>query len=72
MKTKPLLRDQPVTRDGKLASDGLLEVVQTLSREVNRLSDKLALIAAITAPTGGATVDSQSRTAIAAIIAAAT
>lgn len=72
MKAKPLLKDQPVTLDGRRASPDLLEVVQILAREVNALQAKLSAIAAVTAPSGGATVDAQSRTAIAAIIAAAT
>ena len=71
MTAKPLLRTQPATSDGKAASQELLEVIQGLVREVNALSAKLDAIAAITAPAGGGTVDSQSRTAINAIIAAA-
>jgi hypothetical protein len=72
MTAKPLLRDQAATRDGSMASDALLEVIQILVRDVNRLSARLDAVAAITGPTGGATVDSQSRTAINAIIAAVT
>lgn len=71
MTAKPLLRTQPVTDKGDKASRELLEVVQILAREVNALNGKLAAIAAITAPTGGATIDAQSRTAITALIAAA-
>lgn len=79
MRAKPLLRDQPITQDGTKASTEALEVIQILTRLVNALQDridvqdaKFAAIAATAAPTGGATVDSQSRTAINAIIAAAT
>jgi len=79
MRAKPLLRDQPITQDGTKASTEALEVIQILTRLVNTLQDridvqdaKFAAIAATSAPTGGATVDSQSRTAINAIIAAAT
>lgn len=71
MTAKPLLRDQPATRDGAAASDALLEVIQILVREVNRLGGRLDAIAAVAAPAGGATVDAQSRAAIAAMLAAA-
>lgn len=72
MKVKPLLPQQPVTVDGRLPSRDLLEVIQGLTSQVTALQAKLSAIAAVTAPSGGATVDAQSRTAIAAIIAAAT
>lgn len=79
MKTRPLTRTQAATENGLKASIELLEVIQAMSREVNRLIDsvdaleaKFTAIAGVTGPTGGATVDSQSRTAINAIIAAAT
>ena len=78
MTAKPLLRDQAITRDGAMASDALLEVIQILVREIGGLTAanaaleaRLDAIAGVTGPTGGATVDSQSRTAINAIIAAA-
>ena len=78
MKAKPLLKQQPVTAAGDMGSVQLLEVIQILTSIVNTQDDaiaaleaKFAAIAAITAPTGGATVDSQSRTAINAIRTAA-
>jgi hypothetical protein len=74
-----LLPVQPVTAQGALPSRDLVEIVQRLVSDLRAqdtaiaaLEAKLAAIAAVTAPTGGATIDSQSRTAIAAIIAAAT
>ena len=70
MKAKPLMKDQPVTQDGRKASAELLEIVQILAREVNALQGKLAAVAAVAPPSGGATVDSQSRAAITAVIAA--
>lgn len=59
-----------VRRDGTLTYDGLA-LLQDLASQVSTLQAKLAAIAAVTAPVGGATVDAQARTAVTAIIAAA-
>lgn len=69
---KPLLSQQPVTSKGDRPSRELVEVIDGLVREMRSMQAKLDAIAAVTAPTGGATVDSQARTAISAIIAGAT
>lgn len=61
---------QAVTRDQ--ASPAFLEYLASLERELQTVNTKLAAIAAVTAPTGGATVDTQARTAINAIRTAAT
>lgn len=71
MKTKPLMPMQPATQRGERASPDLLEVIDRLHRAVEELQGKLDAIAAVTAPSGGATVDAESRAAISAIIAAA-
>ena len=67
----PLLSQQPVTAKGDRPSRELVEVIDGLVREMRAMQAKLDAIAAITAPTGGATVDSQARTAINAILTAA-
>lgn len=67
----PLLSQQPVTAKGDRPSRELVEVIDGLVREMRAMQAKLDAIAAITAPTGGATVDSQARTAISAILTAA-
>lgn len=63
-----------VDREGRLTKAGYdaLRSVDTLAVSVAALQAQMALIHAVAAPTGGATIDSQSRTAINAIIAAAT
>lgn len=68
---KPLLSQQPVTANGDRPSRELVEVIDGLVREMKAMQAKLDAIAAVTAPTGGATVDSQARTAINAILTAA-
>ena len=67
----PLLPQQPVTAKGDLPSRELHEVIDRLVRIVTAHEAKLQAIAAILDPAGGATVDAQARTAIAAIIDAA-
>lgn len=62
----------PITRTGEPASREFMELMQSITRELNAANAKLALIAAIVSPTGGATIDSQARTAIVAIKTAAT
>jgi len=54
---------------GRLTRAGY-EMLQELRDELDAANAKLAAIAAIVAPSGGATIDTQARTAIAAVIAA--
>ena len=68
---KPLLPQQPVTAGGDLPSREMVEVIDRLVRVVTQHEAKFAAIAAIVAPTGGATVDAEARAAIIAIIGAA-
>lgn len=56
--------------DGTPTDEGI-RFFRALERRVTSSEAKLAAIAAITAPAGGATIDSQARTAINAIIAGA-
>jgi hypothetical protein len=53
-------------QDGKPTDEGI-RYFRAQERRLAELERKLAVIAAITSPTGGATVDSQARTAINAI-----
>lgn len=53
------------------ASPDFLQYLAGLERDVAALQAKLDAIAAVTAPTGGATIDAQARTAIVAIKTAA-
>lgn len=55
--------------DGRPTVEGE-KLVLELSRRLDALEAKLTAIAAIAAPTGGATTDAEARTAIAAILAA--
>jgi hypothetical protein len=59
-----------VQPDGRLTLTAAQEL-QAVARRLNALEIKLAAIAAVADPTGGATVDAEARTAIIAIIAAA-
>jgi len=68
---KQLLPQQAVTAAGDLPSAALVEIIQRLVLEVEALGSRLDAIAAVAAPTGGATVDAQARTAINAIRTAA-
>lgn len=68
---KPLFPNQPVTRKGDAPSQELIEVIHRLAGEVQSLRDQMDGIAAVTSPSGGATVDSEARTAIDAIRTAA-
>lgn len=68
---KQLLPQQAVTAAGDLPSAALVEIIQRLVLEVEALGGRLDAIAAVAAPTGGATVDAQARTAINAIRTAA-
>lgn len=68
---KQLLPQQAVTAAGDLPSAALVEIIQRLVLEVEALGIRLDAIAAVAAPTGGATVDAQARTAINAIRTAA-
>jgi hypothetical protein len=56
--------------DGSLTMLGL-ELFGEMQRRIEAQDAKLAAIAAVVAPTGGATVDAEARAAIAAIIAGA-
>lgn len=63
MTVVPLLNDQPVTAKGDRPSHDLVEVIQ-------RLVAAIRAVGAVPAPTGGATVDTEARAALAAIVAA--
>jgi hypothetical protein len=56
--------------DGTPTVEGL-RLLGDLERRVKAAEGKLSAIAAITGPSGGATIDTQARTAINAIIAGA-
>ena len=78
MQLKPLLPGQSVTVRGDTGSQELLEVIQRLvgavsgqATQIAALTARLNAVAAVAAPTGGATVDTQARTAINAIRTAA-
>lgn len=60
-----------VTSDGKLTWEGQ-RMFQAIIDLVEASEGKLDAVAGVTAPAGGGTVDAEARTAIAAIITAAT
>lgn len=85
MSFRPNLAEQYTRPNGQLTIEGMkllqdlfdrvtvLEAsASVLETELNAAEAKLAAIAAVTAPAGGATIDAESRTAINAIIAGAT
>lgn len=75
--TAPNIQEQYVDQGGQLTIEGykLLSDMETrlaaLESANSALVAQMALIAAVTAPTGGATVDAEARTAVAAVIAGA-
>ena len=78
MTARLLLPTQPITAKGDLPSRELVEIIQRLvavtaaqTTTIAALEAKMAAIAGITPPAGGATIDAQARTAIGAIITAA-
>ena len=58
------------TQDGQ-PTLALIRLLQDYERRLQAAEDKLAAIAAVTAPSGGSPVDSEARTTINAILAAA-
>lgn len=68
--TVPNMQERYVGQDGRLTPDGQ-KLFQQLFENVTSLQAQMAAIAAVTDPTGGATVDAEARTAITAITAAA-
>ena len=64
------LAQQYVGPDGRLTLEGV-QLFDSLSRRLLVLENKLAAIAEVTGPAGGATTDAEARAAINAIIAAA-
>lgn len=67
--TAPNLQQRYVAPDGRLTLEGA-QYFGALARRLAAVEGKLAAIAAITAPTGGAITDTEARAAINAIIAA--
>lgn len=59
-----------IAQDGTLTLQGM-QLFGEMVRALDEQSAKLAAIAEVVAPTGGATTDAEARTAIAAIIAGA-
>ena len=56
--------------DGTPTDEGI-RLFRRMEQRLNAAEGKLSAIAAVTGPTGGATIDSQARTAINAIISGA-
>lgn len=70
MSFRPNLAETYVQRDGHLTLEGL-KLLQDMNSRITDLETKLAAIAAVAAPTGGATTDAEARAAINSIITAA-
>lgn len=68
----PLLDGQAATQEGNPASGDLIEVIQRLTDAVEELQAFQTALAAVSDPSGGGTQDAEARTAIQAIIDAAT
>jgi len=67
---KPNLQQRYIDGNGRLTLDGVA-LIDGLDRRLAAAESKLAAIAAIAGPTGGAVTDTQARAAINAIIAGA-
>lgn len=67
MSFRPNLSERYLRPDGRLTLDGI-KLFQSMFDRIGVLEGKLTAIAAVTDPTGGATVDAEARTAIQAII----
>lgn len=67
---RPNLSERYFAPNGQPTLDGL-KLLQGMHDEIVTLQNKLDAIAAVTAPSGGATVDSEARAAINAIISGA-
>lgn len=67
---KPNSQIAYVQADGRLTLDGM-RLFLAQAEQIATLEGKLAAIGAIALPAGGATIDTQARAAIAAIIGAA-
>jgi hypothetical protein len=59
-----------ISADGRLTAEGM-RFFREMGGRLSASEARLAAIAAIVAPTGGATIDAEARAAIAAIIAGA-
>ena len=70
MSFKPNLSEQYLRGDGRLTVDGQ-KLLQSMFDRIGVLEGQIAAIAAVTGPTGGATVDAEARTAINSIISGA-
>lgn len=66
---KPNLSEQYVGPNGRLTLTGM-KFFDAMERRIEAAEGKLAAIAAVADPTGGATTDAEARAAIVAIIGA--
>lgn len=67
---KANLQQRYVDQDGRFTIEGV-QLLDAMARRILALENKMQAIAAVTAPTGGATTDAEARAAISAIIDAA-